>query len=368
MKKTFISTSLALTASFIIAGCSSSDLSLPDNRIDYRAVKSGNPLELPPDLVGNTADTQRAISEIRSTQDVTLSAYAKQSNSRNPVANVLPQYDDVRMERMGDQRYLIIKAEPDRVWKKTMQFFQDNGLGIEKSDPNTGIIETVWAENRADIPESFIRNLLKKAMDSLYSSPTRDKFKARLERHSQSETAIYLTHTGMVDQESGSDGEFHTWVMRPRDPEIEAEMLARLMTTLGGDASKAKALAQVQGGSETTLQAIIQNNTLRANRSSDFVWMQVGNVMDTGSYQVESMDAAQRSYVVVWRDPAKAPSRWQKAAFWRNHDIPAERFTVSVADQTQGKEQYSLVTVSGLDNSQSDDIQALLTRIQSHLY
>ena len=48
--------------------------------------------------------------------------------------------------------------------------------------PNLGIMETDWAENRAKIPQDFIRNTLGKLLDSVYSTGERDRFRTRLER------------------------------------------------------------------------------------------------------------------------------------------------------------------------------------------
>ena len=55
-------------------------------------------------------------------------------------------------------------------------------------------METDWSENRADIPQGFIRKAIGKVMDSVYSAATRDKYRVRLERGADGSTEIYLTH------------------------------------------------------------------------------------------------------------------------------------------------------------------------------
>jgi outer membrane protein assembly factor BamC len=55
-------------------------------------------------------------------------------------------------------------------------------LRLKRDDPTIGIMETDWVENRADIPQDGLRGILKKYLDILYSAPTRDKFRVRLER------------------------------------------------------------------------------------------------------------------------------------------------------------------------------------------
>jgi uncharacterized lipoprotein len=60
-------------------------------------------------------------------------------------------------------------------------------------------METDWAENRAKIPQDFIRQSLGKFLDSLYSTSERDKFRTRLERTPSGETEIYISHRGMIE-------------------------------------------------------------------------------------------------------------------------------------------------------------------------
>ena len=92
-------------------------------------------------------------------------------------------------------------------------------------------METDWAENRADIPQDFIRRILEKVTSALYSAATRDKFRTRLERgETPGTTELYVSHRGA---EEVSQGENFVWQPRASDPELEAEMLNRLIVYLG---------------------------------------------------------------------------------------------------------------------------------------
>ena len=54
---------------------------------------------------------------------------------------------------------------------------QENGFLLTMDQNNLCIMETDWAENRAKIPQDFIRASLGKLLDSLYSTAERDKFR-----------------------------------------------------------------------------------------------------------------------------------------------------------------------------------------------
>jgi outer membrane protein assembly factor BamC len=70
------------------------------------------------------------------------------------------------------------------------------GLHAGQRIATTGTMETDWAENRAKIPQDFIRNTIGKVFDSLYSTGERDKFRTRLERNADGSTEIYISHRG----------------------------------------------------------------------------------------------------------------------------------------------------------------------------
>ena len=103
-------------------------------------------------------------------------------------------------------------------------------------------METDWAEDRAKIPQDAIRSVLGKVLDGLYSTAERDKFRTRLERGTAAGTTeIYISHRGMYEVIEGGDGGNSTiWQPRPADPELEAEMLRRLMVRFGVEESRAK--------------------------------------------------------------------------------------------------------------------------------
>ena len=62
--------------------------------------------------------------------------------------------------------------------------------------------KTKLIHSDAKIPDGFLRNTLGKALDSLYSTGERDKFRTRVERSAKG-SEIYLSHKGMVEVYSG---------------------------------------------------------------------------------------------------------------------------------------------------------------------
>ena len=72
---------------------------------------------------------------------------------------------DVRIERAGNQRWLVVDRPPEKLWDPVRDFWQESGFLLTIDKPDIGIMETDWAENRAKIPQDIIRSTLGKVME-----------------------------------------------------------------------------------------------------------------------------------------------------------------------------------------------------------
>ena len=251
---------LSVAVAAALSGCSKSfDTLLPDRRPDYKQSTLAQPLEIPPDLTGSTIDDTLAVPELNPAGSASLSTYASERKGPQAQARqtgaVLPPQPGITLEQDGNQRWLVIAAPPDQVWPKVREFWTSNGFALKRDDPTIGIMETDWMENRADIPQDGLRGLLKNYLDVLYSAPTRDKFRVRLERAANgTATDVYLSHIGVEEVAAGGTSASATntyiWQRRPSDPELEAEMLNRLTVYLGAAEKRAEArqAANAQAG------------------------------------------------------------------------------------------------------------------------
>jgi outer membrane protein assembly factor BamC len=73
---------------------------------------------------------------------------------------------DVRIERNGTSAGWWSTAPPTSCGSPVRDFWQENGFLLAVDQANMGIMETDWAENRAKIPQDFIRSTLGKVLDN----------------------------------------------------------------------------------------------------------------------------------------------------------------------------------------------------------
>lgn len=278
---------------------------LESDKVDYKSSSKAPSLAVPPDLTQLSRDNRYAIPG----GTVTASSYQLGQGSQSvPVA--VAALADVRIERAGNQRWLVVKRPADQLWDPVRDFWQENGFLLALDQNNLGIMETDWAENRAKIPQDFIRNSLGKLLDSLYSTAERDKFRTRLERTPSGETEIYISHRGMVEvypsgnttQSPKDNGTI--WQPRPADPELETEFLRRLMVKLGVTQEQAKAVA-ASGSSKSVSRASVVNGqpVVLIDEGFDRAWRRVGLSLDRTGFTVEDRDRSQGTYFVRYVEP-----------------------------------------------------------------
>lgn len=285
---------LALAA--LLSACSV----LEGDRIDYKTAGKGASLEVPPDLTQLARDSRYMVP---GSGPVSASAYqAGQTVAGVPTAAIA--VGDVRIERAGNQRWLVVNRPADQLWGPVRDFWQENGFLMAMDQPALGIMETDWAENRAKIPQDLIRQALGKLIDSVYSTSERDRFRTRLERNSSGSTEIYISHRGMIEVYSSNQKDQTMWQPRPTDPELEAEFLRRLMVRLGVPQEQSKALVAAGGGKPVARVSTMNNSPVVVlDEGFDRAWRRVGLALDRTGFTVEDRDRSQGMYFVRYVPP-----------------------------------------------------------------
>ena len=323
-----------------LSGCASIENFMGGDKIDYRsATVKTNGLEVPPDLTQLTRDTRYQ------QPGATVSAATFQSGAAaTPSATTVPvaavSNANLRMERLGNERWIAVKQTPEVLWPQLQAFWKERGLALVADDVAAGVMETDWAENRAKLPQDFIRSTLGRILDPLYSTGERDKFRTRVERVSGG-SEIYISHRGLLEVYNSPLKDSTTWQARPADSQLEAEFLQRLMVKLGTQAEAARAaVAATATGAALPAKARLLDGrsspTLLVDDSFDRAWRRVGIALDRSGFTVEDRDRSQGLYFVRYIDASTAskedPSFFSKLLnFGRDKAaVPPARYRVNV--------------------------------------
>ena len=356
----------SLTLSLLViamTGCSI----IPDSpKIEYKSSGKAPTLEVPPDLSQVSRDDRFLVPDAAGKGTATFSAY---SADRTPAALaqasvVLPQVDKVRVERSGNQRWLVVAQPADKLWDSVKDFWQETGFIVSLERPDAGVMETDWAENRAKIPDDIIRNTIGKLLDSLYSTGERDKFRTRFEPGSEPGTTdVFISHRGMEEVYTSTAKEDTRWQPRPPDPELEAEMLRRLMVRLGSDEKRAEvSMATAKAEPRAKLAKSDDGaGTLEVYERFDRAWRRVGLALDRVGFTVEDRDRSRGLYFVRYVDPEadnkKKDVGWMaKLTFWKSSELPTSskvQYRIHVSDSGPQSVVQVLSSEGGTDKSET---------------
>ena len=329
----------ALAVLGLLAGCAQVDERLGDvlagGEPDYKSSKRLPSLEVPPDL---STQTIQDTMQVPATGSASWSDYDGEDAKESDSSGLLLDFSKVRVERSGDERWLVVDAAPDAVWPQVKAFWLQQGFAIEVDEPGIGIMETDWAEERTKFPGGVFGRLLGELSTALTGAAVRDKFRTRLERGAESGvTEIFISHRGAeevgppdtrANVQSGADAR-RVWQPRTADPELEAEMLTRMMVFFGVQKDRAtRIMAEVP---ERPARARIVKDSSGGSVLSlddDFAraWRRTGLALDRIGFTVEDRDRSQGLYFVRYADPDRElegeEGLLSRLAFWRDEPSP----------------------------------------------
>ena len=291
---------------------------------------------MPPDLTQLTRDSRyQAQGGVVSASTVGAATVASAVVVGAPTVALNAQ-GAMRIERAGQQRWLVVDESPEKLWPQLRAFWEQRGFTIAVEDAKAGVLETTWAENRAKLPVDAVRNTIGRLLGSLYDTGERDQFRMRVER-STTGSEIYIAHRGAEEVYINERKENTTWRGRPSDPQLEAEMLARLMVSLGAKEEPGRPLvATVTAAPEqpARARAVAGAAALEVDDPFDRAWRRVGLALDRGGFTVEDRDRNLGVYYVRYVDPKSVgkeePGFWARMMGDTNNPLAAVRYRIAV--------------------------------------
>jgi len=298
---------------------------------DYASAGRLPPLEVPPDLARPQVDTRFNLPDSVA-GSATFSEFdrQRQTKAKPGETGLLPIVEQGRIERAGSERWLVLAGPPEKVWPVVRDLLVESGFLIATESPETGLLETDWAETRPRVAEGGLRGLFDRLLASVRSTGLRDRFRVRLERAPDGKsTEVYVSHRGLEEVQAGAETDRFVWQSRPSDPELEAEMLRRIMVRFGAPetvaraavAKPAAALARLEKGADGTPTLLVVDDFDRS-------WRRVGLSLDRLGFAVEDRDRSKGLYFVRYADldaERKGPQGLSRLAFWRDAKAAAVR-------------------------------------------
>jgi outer membrane protein assembly factor BamC len=363
--------SLGACAIFALAGCDTLNDWLAPDRVNYKGAETAPSLNVPSDL--STADISQRYAAPPAVNTLGGTAARTQTPQGNLTVGVPSTQDPLGMhvEVDGDRRWLVVDGRtPDQLWPQLQEFWTENGFTLKTDSPNTGIMSTDWAENRANIPSDWFRNSIGKLLDFAYSSGTRDMFRTQVDRASDGSTDISVTHSAMEEVLTGQDKTGSKWETRPRNPALEAVIMQKIMQKFGlTEAQSAQLVKQARpAGAKVALEQTGGSPTLDLAEPFDRAWLRVGLALDRTNFTVDNRDREKGIYYVHYSDSMadlKKEGLFGKF-FSSNTPMPTRQFLVNVKPKADTLTQVGVVDANGQPDT-SSDAQRIVSLLHAQL-
>ena len=344
----------------LLTACSSG----PD--LEYLGARSSENLEIPPDL------TLAALNEKFVLPD-NISSGTGEVEGKIPV---LAQVESLRLEGSADFYWLAVDGPVDNLYKQIKDFWATEGYELVVDEPVIGIMQTKWLLTEVGYSkdnESFLDSLF--ASDDL--SATQDQYRTRIANDSGvSSTRVYISHRGteinqQLETRQIEDDDLSEWGFRPHEPELEVEMLSRLMVFLG--LRKAEVDQQLANVKLFSPRATIhtdnsENETYLLMKSAkDLAWTRLLHELDRLGIEVTSSEASSgfSGDGVIF---AKTAFMTQEEGGFFSSDpkVVAKSVAIVVAEETHELTRISIETPDG-DVDESPEAVEFLTKLYEQI-
>lgn len=292
-----LTTATLLTAA-LISGCGW--MGLRDRGDDYQYADSMPPLRIPE---GVSVKRQEELYEVPQIGNDQLEPGKFETPRPQPLA-VNVGLDRVRIQKLGNRRWILVNNSPDEVWPQMHYFLRSVNLQLESSDASAGTMETTWL--------------------TFGESPTsKDKYRLQVESGVQPDTTeIHVRHVSLpLDAPASGPVD---WPTQSSDAEREGWMIDELSSALAAEdmvGAGASLVAQAIGGGTVKVQLVEpagREPHIAMGLTMDRARATLAHALNTGAYKLHREDADSGLFYVTFDESREASEEGGWFSSWRS--------------------------------------------------
>ena len=269
---------LIMAACFTLSGCSW--LGIEDNSNDYLLSPETQVLVVPEQLSSARLGQLYSIPSVSG--DISTLSSTEVPRPQPISVNTFEQL--VKIQKIDQKRWILINNKPSELWPRVRSILNKNGIGSEKADGSSGVIETTWLSYNSD-PDNVHR--------------FRFSISPGLQLNS---TEISVLHQlKPIDQEVNNN-----WPASSNTDAKEQDMVSFLANQLVAqpDYASVSLLAQDIGG-ESKVQIIkpeVADPYILVNLSFDRTWASINYSAVRGGFTLVDQDITKGLLLVNYSD------------------------------------------------------------------
>ena len=277
-----------------------------DRRDDYLDAEENEPLLLPGDLGAEELGDPFPIPRTPEQANPEFYPY------KPPLPDAIYGDDSaetVRIQRLGDRRWLVVPERPATLWPKVKQFFAENGVTIAAENPAAGRIDSEWVLLELRGYRDIVRTLLLDARGEDGPETTAERIILRVEQGLKDRTAeVHLRHPRVRPEgvEFAGPSPLDLSALRSDDPTAEQEILGELGAYVAAKVAE-QSFSMVGQSITTEPKAVLERlpsgvPALRLNLDEERAWATIGQALKNAEIDVESADEEALAFELALAD------------------------------------------------------------------
>ncbi len=295
-----------------------------DREADYRQARPVPAPVIPRDLGDHAIGEAMFIPEVPG-----MDRYLAQDEFSLPrPATLFAREEDrgVRIQRFADDSWVVAPDPPSLVWPRILQFLADNGVAVDREQPEAGILDSQWIEIRDERYRDVVRSVLAAEAGEIGQHRLRVQVGQAVRRGA---TEIGITHLGAdVAQEL-------EWPARSSSTSAEEALLAELAGYLAAEVGQGGISLRAQTIAAEPKAEVLSGRdrapVLRFRLDYDRAWATVATALDNAEIPVIDRDANEGTYRISFDENQ-----------FRGEEPGWFRRTFSFAFRSTGAQAYTL--------------------------
>lgn len=189
------------------------------------------------------------------------------------------EYDAVRIQRLGDQSWVLVSVPPGQLWPQVRAFLSASNIGVAATDPAAGLIDSQWVK--------------------LEDRPLSTRFRFRVDSGVQRNTAeLYV----LQQDRSPDDSD---WPRQSDDLELADNMLRNVAQFIANsaDAAPVSMIADRAMGGDGRIE-MEEDDTearLRLELPFDRAWASTNKGLTDAGFAIDDLNRSEGVYYVTYQ-------------------------------------------------------------------
>ena len=261
------------------------------------------------------------------------------------------QDETVRIQRLGDENWVLVEEAPGQVWPQVRNFLSSAGINVMRLDARAGLMDTDWL--------------------SFEESSIPSRFRMRIEQGVQRGTS----ELHVLQQNQA--GDITEWPAQSDNLDQEQEMLRSLAQYIADSVGNAPvsmvAEQQINASGRISLQQDSAGESyIQLTLPYDRAWASLGLALEKSQFEISDRDRSKGTYYLKFLGPeGEEDSGWFDWLWSSDGEFPhaGDNFIVNLDDKGDNE----MAIYLRLQDANSDDPlterehQALLTLIKGNI-